>query len=126
VPLQLTDREIGIMVCLVSTMHYNPTSILRVVGTVDMGELAPASPRQCTLCSACMYSQSNRRNRAQHRGQWGRRGWKGLDQCIVEGGGMVVLMDAEVAIGGKIRHVGNAEGESGVRKTRDGSELSPK
>ena len=72
VPLQLTDRESGITVCLVSTMRYNPTSILRVVGTVDMGELAPASPRQCTLCSACMYSQSNRRNRAQHRGQWAR------------------------------------------------------
>ena len=35
VPLQLTDRESGITVCLVSTMRYNPTSILRVVGTVD-------------------------------------------------------------------------------------------
>ena len=33
--LILTDKETGTRVCLVSTMHYNPASIMRVVDTVD-------------------------------------------------------------------------------------------
>ena len=51
VPLQLTDRESGITVCLVSTMHYNPTSILRVVGTVD--ELAKQKRLGAVVIESC-------------------------------------------------------------------------
>ena len=50
-PLQLTDRESGIAVCLVSTMHYNPTSILRVVGTVD--ELAKQKRLGAVVIEPC-------------------------------------------------------------------------
>ena len=51
VPLQLTDRESGITVCLVSTMRYNPTSILRVVGTVD--ELAKQKRLGAVVIESC-------------------------------------------------------------------------
>lgn len=50
-PLQLTDRESGRAVYLVSTMHYNPASILRVVKAVD--ELAEEKRLGAVVIESC-------------------------------------------------------------------------
>ena len=50
-PLKLTDRDSGRAVYLVSTMHYNPASILRVVQAVD--ELAQEKRLSAVVIESC-------------------------------------------------------------------------
>ena len=50
-PLKLTDRDSGRAVYLVSTMHYNPASILRVVQAVD--ELAEEKRLGAVVIESC-------------------------------------------------------------------------